>query len=47
MLEEHFKDQMEELIRLCPLGRQTMLFSATMADEVSSHKIKFFYFRSY
>ncbi|XP_057291978.1 probable ATP-dependent RNA helicase DDX27 isoform X2 [Hydractinia symbiolongicarpus] len=34
MLEEHFKDQMKELIRLCPRGRQTMLFSATMTDEV-------------
>ena len=27
-------DQMNELIRLCPRGRQTMLFSATMTDEV-------------
>ena len=35
MLDEHFKDQMDELIRLCPKGRQTMLFSATMTDEVS------------
>ncbi|XP_066936709.1 probable ATP-dependent RNA helicase DDX27 [Clytia hemisphaerica] len=34
MLEEHFKDQMQELIRLCPRGRQTMLFSATMTEEV-------------
>lgn len=36
MLEEHFKDQMEELIRLSPRGRQTMLFSATMTDEVEA-----------
>ena len=35
MLEEHFKDQMDEVIRLSPKGRQTMLFSATMTDEVS------------
>ena len=34
MLDEHFMDQMNELIRLCPRGRQTMLFSATMTDEV-------------
>ena len=34
MLDEHFMDQMDELIRLCPRGRQTMLFSATMTDEV-------------
>jgi len=27
-------DQMNELIKLCPRGRQTMLFSATMTDEV-------------
>ena len=36
MLDEHFMDQMNELIRLCPRGRQTMLFSATMTDEVCS-----------
>ena len=34
MLDEHFMEQMNELIRLCPRGRQTMLFSATMTDEV-------------
>ena len=34
MLDEHFMDQMNELIRFCPRGRQTMLFSATMTDEV-------------
>ncbi|EDV25554.1 uncharacterized protein TRIADDRAFT_23405, partial [Trichoplax adhaerens] len=33
-IHEHFKDQMDELIRLSPKGRQTMLFSATMTDEV-------------
>jgi ATP-dependent RNA helicase DDX27 len=35
MLEEHFEDQLNEIIRLCPRGRQSMLFSATMTDEVS------------
>lgn len=34
MIEEHFADQLKELIRLCPRGRQTMLFSATMTDKV-------------
>jgi hypothetical protein len=34
MLEEHFEDQLNEIIRLCPRGRQSMLFSATMTDEV-------------
>ena len=42
MLEEHFKDQLKELIRLCPRGRQTMLFSATMTDEVNIHHEMFF-----
>jgi len=34
MIEEHFAEQLKELIRLCPRGRQTMLFSATMTDQV-------------
>lgn len=34
MLDEHFEDQMNEIIKLCPIKRQTMLFSATMTDEV-------------
>ncbi|XP_011410512.2 PREDICTED: probable ATP-dependent RNA helicase DDX27 [Amphimedon queenslandica] len=34
MLDEHFLDQMNEIIRLCPVSRQTLLFSATMTDEV-------------
>ena len=34
MLEEHFREQLQELVRMCPKGRQTMLFSATMTDEV-------------
>ena len=34
MLDEHFEDQMNEIIKLCPVNRQTMLFSATMTDQV-------------
>lgn len=34
MLEEAFADQMKELIRLCSKNRQTLLFSATMTDQV-------------
>ncbi|XP_034442564.1 probable ATP-dependent RNA helicase DDX27 [Hippoglossus hippoglossus] len=34
MLDEYFEEQMKEVIRLCSYNRQTMLFSATMTDEV-------------
>ncbi|KLT46204.1 DEAD-domain-containing protein [Cutaneotrichosporon oleaginosum] len=34
MLEAGFTDELEEIIRQCPRGRQTMLFSATMDDSV-------------
>lgn len=34
MLEAGFTDELEEIIRQCPRGRQTMLFSATMTDTV-------------
>ena len=35
MLDEHFLDQMNEIVRLCPINRQSLLFSATMTEEVS------------
>ena len=34
MLDEYFATQMNEVIRMCARTRQTMLFSATMTDQV-------------
>lgn len=34
MLEDGFEDQLNEIVRSCPQQRQTMLFSATMTDDV-------------
>ncbi|KAF8365549.1 ddx-27 [Pristionchus pacificus] len=34
MLEEAFKEQMGEIIKMCARQRQTLLFSATMTDQI-------------
>lgn len=34
MLSEGFADELNEIIKSCPVSRQTMLFSATMTDSV-------------
>ncbi len=34
MLEVGFKAELQEIIRLCPKKRQTLLFSATMTDNI-------------
>ena len=34
MLQEGFQDELNELITFCPKSRQTLLFSATMTDDV-------------
>lgn len=35
MLDDGFKEELTEIIKSCPRSRQTMLFSATMTDNVS------------
>jgi ATP-dependent RNA helicase DDX27 len=34
LLELGFTEEVEELVKMCPVGRQTMLFSATMTEKV-------------
>ena len=34
MLEDGFQDELNEIVRMCPAKRQTMLFSATMTEDV-------------
>ena len=34
LLDEGFKDEIHELVKFCPKGRQTLLFSATFSDAV-------------
>lgn len=35
LLELGFADELKEIIKQCPKGRQTMLFSATMTDKIN------------
>lgn len=36
MLSDGFADELKEIISACPVARQTMLFSATMTDDVDA-----------
>jgi ATP-dependent RNA helicase DDX27 len=35
LLDLGFRQEVEELVRMCPTERQTMLFSATITEEVA------------
>ena len=34
LLEVGFADEVREIVKMCPRGRQSMLFSATLSDKV-------------
>ena len=34
LLESGFADELREIVTACPRGRQTLLFSATLTDQV-------------
>ena len=36
MLDIGFRDEVEEIVRACPTKRQTLLFSATISEEVAA-----------
>lgn len=36
MLSDGFADELKEIVQICPKSRQTMLFSATMTDDVDA-----------
>lgn len=40
ILDEGFQDELNEIIKICPKSRQTILFSATMTDKVKKLKFK-------
>ncbi|KAI0002090.1 P-loop containing nucleoside triphosphate hydrolase protein [Russula vinacea] len=42
MLSDGFADELGEIIKACPVSRQTMLFSATMTDSVDELPVRLF-----